>query len=285
MDPRSPSIVLRSHRDRNTFFIPQFPISDHQYAASSRVGGFTLLPWNDMKALLLVSFLIASAATPASAAIYLNDVVIDEAANIPYLAHEPWISLGRVFFLTQSPNGFVVVEVNRIGTTANFEFIHQSIAGGYGLCRASYGDEMTFLNFTPENTLGGSSGGNTLTLNSGQQAYIGYWASPELGSGLDYIFGWARVANAAGNLIVLSSASTHNGIIVGTTQAIPEPGPALLAATASLLLIRCRNRERRIMDGPVLPFKSRSINPRSSISSPSQRRVLMTAAPPKPPAH
>ena len=203
-----------------------------------------------MTAGLFSIWLLAGSALPSSAAVYLNDAVIDNAANIPGIAWEPWTSMGRVLHLTQSPNGFVVVEVNRIGSTANFEFIHQSIAGAYALCQVSSGEELTYLNVSSKPTLGGFGGGNTLTLNPGQEAYIGYWSQrngkPVAPPEANDIFGWARVTNTAGNLVLISSASADTGIIVGTTQAIPEPGPTLLASAASLLLFR-RRRDRGSM--------------------------------------
>jgi hypothetical protein len=199
---------------------------------------------------LVICWLLVGSALPASAAVYLDDAVIDDTTNIPTLAFPPWTGMGRVLHLTQSPNGFVVVEVNRIGSTANFEFIYQSIAGAYGLCQVSSGEELTYLNLASKSGLGGWGGGNTLTLNPGQEAYIGYWSQrngkPVAPPEANDIYGWARVTNTAGNLVLISSASADTGIIVGTTQAIPEPGPALLASAASLLLIR-RSRDRGSM--------------------------------------
>ena len=197
-----------------------------------------------MKSLFIIPFLLASAVAPATAAVYLNDAVIGEAANIQGINWEPWISMGPVFHLTQSPNGFVVVEVNRIRITTNFEFIHQSVAGAYALFQVASGEELTYLNLASKPGLGGWGGGNILTLNPGQHAYIGYWSQrngkPVAPPAADDIYGWARVTNTAGNLVVSSSASADTGIIVGTTQAIPEPGAALLASLASLLLFRRR---------------------------------------------
>ncbi len=197
-----------------------------------------------MKTLIIIPFILASSVAPASAAVYLNDAVIDDAANIQRINSEPYISLGRVFHLTQSPNGFVVVEVNRIGFTMNFEFIHQSIAGAYALFQVTSGEELTYLNLASKPGLGGMGGGNNLTLSPGQEAYIGYWSQrggkPVAPPSTDDIYGWARVTNTAGNLVVISSTSADTGIIVGTSQAIPEPGAALLASFSSLLLFRRR---------------------------------------------
>lgn len=204
-----------------------------------------------MNARLLIPFLVASAVVPATAAVYLNDVVIDDAANIPNLASYSG-DLGRVFHLTESPNGFVVVEVNRIGFTSNFEFIYRSIAGEYDLCQVASGEELTYQNVFSKPGLGSfvSTTGNKLTLTPGQETYIGYWAQrggkPPAGPESNDIFGWARVRNNGGNLVVLSSASADTGIIVGTTQAIPEPGPAFLASAGSLFLFfRRRSSPRR----------------------------------------
>ncbi len=215
-----------------------------------------------MKPLLIIPFLLASAVAPAFAAVYLNDAVIDDAANIQVLNAEPWISLGRVFHLTQSPNGFVVVEVNRIGMTMNFEFIHQSIAGAYALYQVTSGEELTYLNLASKTGLGGFGSGNNLSLNPGQEAYIGYWSQrggkPVAPPAADDIYGWARVTNTAGNLVVFSSTAADTGIIVGTTQSIPEPAAALLTSFASLLLLR----RRRIAE-------SFRVNVRQSTSSSS----------------
>lgn len=214
-----------------------------------------------MTAGLFSIWLLAGSALPVSAAVYLNDAVIDDAANIPGIAWEPWTSMGRVLHLTQSPNGFVVVEVNRIGATANFQFIYQSVAGAYALCQVSSGEQLTYLNVSSKPTLGDFGGGNTLTLNPGQEAYIGYWSQlngkPVAPPEANDIYGWARVKNTAGNLVLLSSASADTGIIVGTTQAIPEPGSAVLASAASLLLFR-RRRDRgwMVADGPSGPLFS-----------------------------
>jgi hypothetical protein len=189
-------------------------------------------PTNDMKILHIIPFLLASAVAPSSAAVYLNDAVIGDAANILSSYGEPWISMGPVFHLKGSPNGFVIVELNRIGTTSDFQFIPRSIAGAYGLFQVTFGEELTYQNS------GGSGWG--ITLNPGEHAYIGYWSQrvgkPPAPPEADDIYGWARVTNTAGNLVVISSASADTGIIVGTTQAIPEPRAALLTSFASLLI-------------------------------------------------
>lgn len=197
-----------------------------------------------MKSFLFISSLVASTAVPVSAAVYLNDAVIDDSENIPVLAR---FGLGRVFHLTQSPNGYVVVTVNRIGLTQKFEFLHQSIAAYYSLCVVNAGDPLTYVNVTSKPTLGGPGGGNTLTLNPGQEAYIGYWSQrgstpPNPIPQPNSIIGWAKVTNTAGTLVLVSSVSADTGIIVGTAQAIPEPSSALIASAASLLLFRRRNR-------------------------------------------
>ena len=197
-----------------------------------------------MKSFLLIPCLVASTAIPVSAAVYMNDAVIDDSENIPVLAG---FGLGRVFYLTQSPNGHVVVTVNRIGSTQNFEFLHQSIAAYYSLCVVNAGDSLTYLNITSKPTLGGPGGGNTLTLNPGQEAYIGYWSQrgstpPNPTPQPNSIIGWAKVTNTAGTLVLVSSVSADTGIIVGTAQSIPEPSSALIASATSLLLLRRRNR-------------------------------------------
>lgn len=202
-----------------------------------------------MKSLLLIPSLLICSLASASAAVYLNDVVIDEATNIPTLSSGGWASFGRVMHLTQSPNGFFVVEVNRLTPKLEFEFIHRSLAGDYALFQVNSGDELSY-NKLPLLRYGGwssSAGGNTLTLGAGQEAYIGYWSQrngkPVAGPESNDIFGWAKVRVSAGQLVVTASASADTGIIVGTTQAIPEPNSMMLASVGTLLFLR-RNRKR-----------------------------------------
>jgi hypothetical protein len=187
-----------------------------------------------MKALLLIPLLLASAPAPATAAVYLNDASMIDSGTF-----------GSCLTLTQSPNGYVLVEVNRLTPTTDFEFIYRGIAAYYALFSLSSGEELTYLNAGLKPMLGGFGAGNTLSLSPGQDAYIGYWsqrggkpASPTPEP--DDIFGWARVTNTAGTFVITSSASADTGIITGTTQAIPEPGSALLASAASFALLRRR---------------------------------------------
>lgn len=184
-----------------------------------------------VKALLLTPFLLACAPLSASAAVYINDAVIVD-----------WDPFGRCFNLTQSPNGFVLVEVNQLTPAYEFEFIGRSISAYYGLFSVTSGEELTYLNASSKLTLGGS---NTLTIGNGQSAYIGYWsqrtgepASPSMDP--NDIFGWAKVSVSGGELVVTESASADGGIIVGTTQAIPETSSALLASVGVFALLRRR---------------------------------------------
>ncbi|MES2661199.1 MAG: hypothetical protein V4689_21445 [Verrucomicrobiota bacterium] len=204
-----------------------------------------------MKALTLLPLLLACALSPASAAVYLNDAVIDKPENTFLGGDPPWNSYASVFLLTQSPNGFVVLDVLRVGTTTapyQFQFSGLSIAGYYGLFSVSAGEELTFLNAASK------PAGYSLALSVGQSAYIGYWsqrtgkpASPTMEA--NDIFGWAKITvvppsgpNPA-RLTVQESASADGGIIVGTAQQIPEANTVLLAFVGTLALFR-RRRNR-----------------------------------------
>lgn len=59
-------------------------------------------------------------------------------------------------------------------------------------------------------------------------------------------YGWARVTNAEGKLIVTASATADSGgIFVGTLDQIPEPASTSLLATSLAALCLHRNRTRR----------------------------------------
>lgn len=217
-----------------------------------------------MKALLLIPIFLACAPLSASAAVYLNDAIIDKPENTLLGGSPPWDVYASVFMLTQSPNGFVVLGINRVGTTTapyEFQFTSLSIAGYYGLFSVSAGEDLTFLNAASKPGL------QSLTISIGQSAYIGYWSqrtgkpsSPVMEA--DDIFGWAKVTvlgpsgpNNPARLSVLESVSADGGIVVGTAQQIPETGSALLASAGALLLSR---RRRVFTEG----CKRRSAPPR-----------------------
>ena len=201
-----------------------------------------------MKALLLIPYLLVCASSSASAAVYLNDAVIDKPANTSLGGNPPWDAYASVFMLTQSPNGFVVLEVERVGTTTtpyNFQFNGLSIAGYYGLFSVSAGEDLTFLNAASK------ASGRLLALSIGQSAYIGYWSQrtgkpPSATMEANDIFGWAKVTVLApsgpnsARLSVLESVSADGGIVVGTVQQIPEIDSALLASAGFLLIFRRR---------------------------------------------
>lgn len=62
------------------------------------------------------------------------------------------------------------------------------------------------------------------------------------------LYGWARLRNTAGNLTLEDNAMTYSGsgIIVGTTQVIPEPAlfGLFIAGGAILTMLRLRQREQ-----------------------------------------
>ena len=204
-----------------------------------------------MKARHLLPLLLASALSSVSAAVYLNDAVIDKPANTFLGGDPPWSSYASVFLLTQSPNGFVVLEVQRMGTTTapyQFQFNNLAIAAYYGLFSVSAGEELTFLNAASK------PAGYSLSLSIGQSAYIGYWSQrsgkpPSLTMESNDIFGWAKVTVVApsgpnpARLTVQESASADGGIVVGTIQQIPEPGYVLLVPAGICALLRRRERK------------------------------------------
>jgi hypothetical protein len=202
-----------------------------------------------MDTFALISFLFVCAPLTSCAAIYLNDAVIDKPENTFIGGNPPNDAYDSVFLLTQSPNGFVLLEVKRVGMTTapyEFQFNRLAIAGYYGLFSVSSGEELTFLNAATKPS------GFSLAITSGQSAYIGYWSqrggkpsSPTMEA--DDIFGWAKVTVVApsgpnsARLTVLESVSADGGIIVGTAIQIPETSSIILALMgSSLLLLRRR---------------------------------------------
>ncbi|MEO5916587.1 MAG: PEP-CTERM sorting domain-containing protein [Luteolibacter sp.] len=189
-----------------------------------------------MKPSHLLPVLCALMTPGTEAAVYINDAVI--------LDYPPF---GQSFTLSQSPNGFVLVEINKLSNAFQFEFVYRGIAGFYGLFSVTSGEELSYLNASSKPTLGGFGAGNTLTIGSGQNAYIGYWsqrtgklASPTMEA--NDIFGWAKVSVSGGELVVTESASSDGGIIVGT-QTVPEPsGPVLLGIGLTPFLLGRRRK-------------------------------------------
>lgn len=184
---------------------------------------------------------------PAPAAVYINDAIIENPNNIMLGSFPQLSSNDSVFTLTKSPNGYVVLEIERIGSSLNpysFQLNNLSIAGNYSMLSVSTGDELTFLNASSK------PGGYLITLTNGQSAYIGYWSQrggkpPSSTPEADDIFGWAKItvtpSLGPGNparLKVLESVSADGGIIVGTAQQIPEVDSAIITLAGAFLLLR-----------------------------------------------
>lgn len=186
--------------------------------------------------LALVPFL-----TTAPAAVILNDATIGT---------NPAFPIDRAFTVTSAQS--LVIEVTT-SAPGQFTFQYWSIANSYGLFRVSQGTafDAAFVNSTPAFVNNWANPGTgTLSLTGAQSEYLAYWdqssGPPSLTATSADRYGWARVTNAGGKLIVTASATADSGgIIVGTLDQIPEPASTSLLTTSLAALCLQRNRTRR----------------------------------------
>lgn len=170
------------------------------------------------------------------AAVIQNDAIIGYANGTGGLYYPT-----RTFTLI---SGFILVEV--INSAPNeFKFEYQPISAYNKLLMLPIGTDFT------AQIVNSNSPTFSLTLLPRQSTYLAYWTKYwrpyTTGAAEDGdTFGWAKVSNFGGSLVVSSSATADSGgIIVGTLQQIPEVGTiSLLAAGAAFSFVQ-RSRTKR----------------------------------------
>ena len=165
------------------------------------------------------------------AAVIQNNAIIGYANGIAGLSYPT-----RIFTLT---DGVFLAQV--INSAPNEFTIEYPIVSWYNkLLMLPIGTDFT------AQIVNSNSPTFSLTLRPFQSAYLAYWTQSwyPRSTAEDWdTFGWAKVTNFGGSLVVSSSATADSGgIIVGTLQQIPEVGTISLLAAG--LAFSCVQRSR-----------------------------------------
>lgn len=167
---------------------------------------------------------------PLSGAVIQNDAII---STSPAGAGSP---PGTFFYLTQTAppgNGMFLYEVAMSGQSV-FTFSYWGIAELNSVFIATLGDifDNGFVGSQPPLASNSDNpGSGSFTLLSGESLYLGYFDNRFFTD--DDLFGWARVTNVDGELVVDASATAvGGGIVVGTLTQVPEPATGAIFALA-----------------------------------------------------
>jgi hypothetical protein len=185
--------------------------------------------------------------TTVHAAVIQNDAMILDAFDPAFFLHQP------AFTVTSAAH--LVVEVTS-GSGNNFTFQYAGIAWPYSLFRVSLGTsfDASFANSQPVFVSNNNNPGTgVLNLRLGQSTYLAYLSQRQPGPAIESnLYGWAKLTNSQGKLIVESSATAdRGGIIVGTLQQIPEPTAVTLFAASLVFCCMQRGRRKSLLILPV----------------------------------
>jgi len=183
--------------------------------------------------------------TSTSAAVIQSDALIVSPTTAPSHIESFYLIHDRQLILAQSAppgDGMFLYEVST-SSPGSFTFTYSGIAEPNGLVLVEADDRFDLGFITAEPSFANNwdnPGSGTLFLNPGESRYLGYWADQLSG---DDLFGWSRITNLGGELVVEESATAlGGGIIVGTLHQIPEPCMGALAVSGSLIIFILRTR-------------------------------------------
>lgn len=203
-----------------------------------------LNPIQTMKIVLLAAVL--SFISTSGAAVIQNDAMLITSGTPPY-----FFPFGLTFTVNSAP--FLVIEVIKSNPNT-FTFQYQGIADAYSLFQITAGTnfDASFVNSHSAFVNNWNAPGQgILTLPPGQSVYLAYWdqgsGPPRLVAEDADLFGWARLTNASGKLIVSESATAMGGgIKSGTLEQIPEPTAPMILGVFGFLAASRRIRTAKL---------------------------------------
>ena len=177
----------------------------------------------------------------AKAVVIVNDAVLTRTS-----------ATRQVLGLSQSSFAAFVIYVDAI-SPSSFEFKAASIAEEIGLYNVTlgtnFGPEFAFANNPIVSNNGVDPGISSQAFSLNQSKYFGYWDDRPLNGNLpdsDDNYGWVMITRTTSGLVASSGATAiGGGIVVGTTNQIPEPSASLLLALSlGVSLARRVTRQR-----------------------------------------
>ena len=183
--------------------------------------------------------LLGGLSQSASAAVIINDAVIGPSI----------FGAGHVFLtLSQSipsGQGLFAIDIETVDPS-QYHFSYAGIAEYYKFFAVAPGasiDPAFVLQNSPIVSNDNNPGSNTQTFALNQSKYFGYWDDRLNGNEPDSNdnYGWVLLTRTSSGLVASSGATAiGGGIIVGTTNQLPEPTSTMLIALGFLSISRRR---------------------------------------------
>lgn len=189
--------------------------------------------------------LLGALTQSASAAVIMNDAVIGPST---YGAGHVFLSLSQSI---PSGQGLFAIDIETVDPS-QYLFSFAGIAEYYKFFEVAPGvsiDPTFVLQNSPIVSNDNNPGSNTQTFALNQSKYFGYWDDRLNGNAPDSNdnYGWVLLTRTSSGLVASSGATAiGGGIIVGTTNQIPEPTSTVLIALGFLSISkRCASRNNR----------------------------------------